>query len=73
MTRYTYTVYRRTPKSAQSENLGCFQYQGNALKAARDAGAVGDYVRSIDNFIFDMDGHEFDNDYAVWVHVEKEN
>lgn len=73
MTRYTYTVYRRTPTNTEAEKIGIFADQYGAVAAVRKVKGVGDYVRSIDNFIFDMDGHEFDNDYAVWVHVEREN
>ena len=72
MTKYTFTVYRRTPENTTvAEKIGVYQYQENAIAAAKKAGAVGPWVRNIDRFIYDMDGHEFDDNWTVWVHMER--
>lgn len=51
-----------------AERVGEFDTFAQAVTAACRAGAVGEPQQTGDNgWVFDVDGHEDDDDYGIWI------
>ena len=48
---------------------GAFQTLAQAEAAARKAGAIGNGERSGRDLVFDVEGHEGENDYGIWIEL----
>ena len=48
---------------------GAFETLAQAMAAARKAGAVGDGERSGHDLVYDVEGHEGEDDCGIWIEV----
>jgi hypothetical protein len=47
--------------------LGRFETFEQALNCVHQAGAIGDGQQSGEDRIYDVDGHEGDDNYGIWI------
>jgi hypothetical protein len=48
---------------------GLFETLAQAEAAARRVGAIGDGERSGHHLVYDVEGHEGEDDYGIWIEV----
>ena len=48
---------------------GVFETLAEAKAAARKAGAIGDGERCGHDLVYDVEGHEGEDDYGIWIEV----
>jgi hypothetical protein len=66
----TYTVSYSRAHHDTSE-IGQYDTLDEAIDAAREAGALGDGQRSGQDYVYDVAGHEGDDDYAIWIEAPR--
>ena len=49
--------------------IGPFETLAQAEDAARKFGAIGDGERSGHDLVYDVEGHEGEDDYGIWIEV----
>ena len=48
---------------------GAFETLAQAEAAARKAGAIGNGERCGSDLVYDVEGHEGEDDYGIWIEV----
>jgi hypothetical protein len=60
---------RRQAQQLPRQIGGAFQTLEQAEAAARKAGAIGEGERSGRDLVFDVEGHEGEDDYGIWIEI----
>lgn len=66
MTKFRFTVSYSKAHEARRE-IGQFDSMDEAEAAARKAGAVGQGQKSGRDTVYDVNDHEGDDSYAIWI------
>ena len=62
-----YTVHYSEAHQLPHRIGGSFKTLAQAEAAARKAGAIGNGERSGSNLVYDVEGHEAEDDYGIWI------
>jgi hypothetical protein len=64
-----YVVHYSQAQQLPRQIGGAFQTLEQAEAAARKAGAIGEGERSGRDLVFDVEGHEREDDYGIWIEI----
>ena len=62
-----YTVHCSEARRLPHRIGGAFKTLAQAEAAARKAGEIGNGERSGSNLVYDVEGHEAEDDYGIWI------
>lgn len=67
MTRNAMIIVSYSKAHEMAREIGQYDTMDEAEEAARAAGAVGEAEKNGRDYIYNVEGHEGDDDYGIWI------
>lgn len=64
-------IVTSSTKTNGNREIGRYEDFESAEAAARNAGAIGEPQGSGRDYVYDVDGHEGDDAYGLWIEVPR--